>query len=166
MNFKRMTDLDLAGKRVFIRADLNVPVKDGKVTSDARITASMPTIEHAMKAGAKVMVTSHLGRPTEGQFNPEDSLQPVAEVTQQDFVGAVTADGRERHTEPQRRAFGGEFQRKTQRRAGGRGQDFKAGRPRVRRILPAKQRPVGVWQGKSRGEGCDRRSVAWCRRGW
>ena len=69
MNFKRMTDLDLAGKRVFIRADLNVPVKDGKVTSDARITASMPTIEHAMKAGAKVMVTSHLGRPTEGQFN-------------------------------------------------------------------------------------------------
>jgi len=80
MHFKRMTDLDLAGKRVFIRADLNVPVKDGKVTSDARITASMPTIEHAMKAGAKVMVTSHLGRPTEGQFNPEDSLQPVAEV--------------------------------------------------------------------------------------
>ena len=80
MNFKRMTDLDLAGKRVFIRADLNVPVKNGKVTSDARITASMPTIEHAMKAGAKVMVTSHLGRPTEGQFNPEDSLQPVADV--------------------------------------------------------------------------------------
>lgn len=80
MQFKRMTDLDLAGKRVFIRADLNVPVKDGKVTSDARITASMPTIEHAMKAGAKVMVTSHLGRPTEGQLNPEDSLQPVADV--------------------------------------------------------------------------------------
>ena len=80
MNFKRMTELDLAGKRVFIRADLNVPVKDGKVTSDARITASMPTIEHAMKAGAKVMVTSRLGRPTEGQFSEEDSLQPVAEV--------------------------------------------------------------------------------------
>ncbi len=80
MNFKRMTDLDLAGKRVFIRADLNVPVKNGKVTSDARITASMPTIEFAMKAGAKVMVTSHLGRPTEGQFNEEDSLQPVADV--------------------------------------------------------------------------------------
>lgn len=80
MHFKRMTDLDLAGKRVFIRADLNVPVKDGKVTSDARITASMPTIEYAMKAGAKVMVTSHLGRPTEGQLNPEDSLQPVADV--------------------------------------------------------------------------------------
>jgi phosphoglycerate kinase len=80
MNFKRMTDLDLAGKRVFIRADLNVPVKNGKVTSDARITASMPTIEFALKAGAKVMVTSHLGRPTEGQFNEEDSLQPVADV--------------------------------------------------------------------------------------
>ncbi len=78
--FIRMTDLDLKGKRVFIRADLNVPVKDGKVTSDARITASMPTIEHAMKAGAKVMVTSHLGRPTEGEFKPEDSLKPVADV--------------------------------------------------------------------------------------
>lgn len=80
MNFKRMTDLDLAGKRVFIRSDLNVPVKSGKVTSDARITASMPTIEYAMKAGAKVMVTSHLGRPTEGEFKEEDSLNPVAEV--------------------------------------------------------------------------------------
>ena len=80
MNFKRMTDLDLAGKRVFIRSDLNVPVKSGKVTSDARITASMPTIEFAMKAGAKVMVTSHLGRPTEGEFKEEDSLNPVAEV--------------------------------------------------------------------------------------
>jgi len=80
MNFKRMTDLDLAGKRVFIRSDLNVPVKEGKVTSDARITASMPTIEFAMKAGAKVMVTSHLGRPTEGEFSEENSLKPVAEV--------------------------------------------------------------------------------------
>ncbi len=78
--FIRMTDLDLKGKRVFIRADLNVPVKDGKVTSDARITASMPTIEHALKAGAKVMVTSHLGRPTEGEFSEENSLKPVAEV--------------------------------------------------------------------------------------
>ena len=80
MNFKRMTDLDLAGKRVFIRSDLNVPVKSGKVTSDARITASMPTIEFAMKAGAKVMVTSHLGRPTEGEFSEENSLKPVADV--------------------------------------------------------------------------------------
>ncbi len=78
--FIRMTDLDLAGKRVFIRADLNVPVKDGKVTSDARITASMPTIEHAMKAGARVMVTSHLGRPTEGEFSEDNSLKPVADV--------------------------------------------------------------------------------------
>jgi phosphoglycerate kinase len=78
--FIRMTDLDLKGKRVFIRADLNVPVKDGKVTSDARITASMPTIEHAMKAGARVMVTSHLGRPEEGVFAEENSLKPVADV--------------------------------------------------------------------------------------
>jgi phosphoglycerate kinase len=76
----RMVDLDLKGKRVFIRADLNVPVKDGKVTSDARITASMPTIEHCLKAGAKVMVTSHLGRPEEGTYSEENSLKPVAEV--------------------------------------------------------------------------------------
>ena len=80
MTFKRLNDFDLAGKRVFIRADLNVPVKDGKVTSDARITASMPTIQHCIKAGAKVMVTSHLGRPEEGVFSEENSLKPVAEV--------------------------------------------------------------------------------------
>ncbi|HWT28895.1 MAG TPA: phosphoglycerate kinase, partial [Methylophilaceae bacterium] len=80
MSVIKMTDLDLKGKRVFIRADLNVPVKDGKVTSDARITASMPTIEHALKAGAKVMVTSHLGRPEEGVYSEENSLQPVADV--------------------------------------------------------------------------------------
>jgi len=80
MNVIKMTDLDLKGKRVFIRADLNVPVKEGKVTSDARITASMATIEHALKAGAKVMVTSHLGRPTEGEWNEEISLKPVADV--------------------------------------------------------------------------------------
>lgn len=79
MNFKRMTDLDLAGKRVLIREDLNVPVKDGKVTSDARIRASLPTIEHALKAGAKVMLMSHLGRPTEGEYADEFSLQPVAD---------------------------------------------------------------------------------------
>jgi phosphoglycerate kinase len=76
----KMTDLDLKGKRVFIRADLNVPVKDGRVTSDARITASMPTIEFALKAGAKVMVTSHLGRPEEGVYSEENSLKPVADV--------------------------------------------------------------------------------------
>ncbi len=80
MKFIRMTDLDLRGKRVFIRADLNVPVLDGKVTSDARITASMPTIEFALNAGAKVMVTSHLGRPEEGVYSEENSLQPVADV--------------------------------------------------------------------------------------
>jgi phosphoglycerate kinase len=77
--FIRMTDLDLKGKRVFIRADLNVPVKDGKVTSDARITASMATINHCLKAGAKVMVTSHLGRPEEGNWTEENSLKPVAD---------------------------------------------------------------------------------------
>ncbi len=80
MQFIKMTDLDLAGKRVFIRSDLNVPVADGKVTSDARITASMATIEFALKAGAKVMVTSHLGRPEEGIYSEENSLQPVADV--------------------------------------------------------------------------------------
>lgn len=78
MAFIRMADLDLKGKRVLIRADLNVPVKDGKVTSDARIKASMKTFEAAIKAGAKVMVMSHLGRPEEGIFSEENSLAPVA----------------------------------------------------------------------------------------
>ncbi|MGD8570364.1 MAG: phosphoglycerate kinase [Gammaproteobacteria bacterium] len=78
MSFKKLTDLDLAGKRVLIRADLNVPVKDGKVTSDARISASMPTIEHCMKAGAAVMVMSHRGRPEEGKVDDENSMQPIA----------------------------------------------------------------------------------------
>lgn len=77
MTIIKMTDLDLAGKRVLIRADLNVPVKNGKVTSDARIRASLPTIKLALAAGAKVMVTSHLGRPTEGEFAQEFSLEPV-----------------------------------------------------------------------------------------
>ena len=80
MSVIKMTDLDLKGKRVFIRSDLNVPVKDGKVTSDARITASMATINFALKAGAKVMVTSHLGRPEEGVYSEENSLKPVADV--------------------------------------------------------------------------------------
>jgi phosphoglycerate kinase len=79
MSFIKLTDLDLAGKRVLIRADLNVPVKDGKVTSDARITASMPTIEHCVKAGAKVQVMSHRGRPTEGEVDAENSMQPIAD---------------------------------------------------------------------------------------
>lgn len=79
MSVIKMTDLDLTGKRVLIREDLNVPVKDGKVSSDARIRASLPTIEHAINAGAKVMLMSHLGRPTEGEYAAEFSLQPVAE---------------------------------------------------------------------------------------
>ena len=79
MSVIKMTDLDLAGKRVLIREDLNVPVKDGKVTSDKRIRASLPTIEHAMNAGAKVMLMSHLGRPTEGEPAEEFSLKPVAD---------------------------------------------------------------------------------------
>ncbi len=79
MSVIKMSDLDLAGKRVLIRADLNVPVKDGKVTSDARIRATMPTIKAAMQAGAKVMVMSHLGRPEEGIYSEEDSMKPVAE---------------------------------------------------------------------------------------
>ena len=80
MSVIKLTDLDLKGKRVLIRADLNVPIKDGKVTSDARITASMPTIEHCLKAGARnVMVMSHLGRPEEGVYDESASLKPVAE---------------------------------------------------------------------------------------
>ncbi|MES2280378.1 MAG: phosphoglycerate kinase [Pseudomonadota bacterium] len=84
MNFIRFSDLcasgQVAGKRVFIRADLNVPQDDaGKITEDTRIRASIPCIQMALDAGAAVMVTSHLGRPTEGAFKPEDSLAPVAE---------------------------------------------------------------------------------------
>lgn len=79
MSFIKLTDLDLAGKRVLIRADLNVPVKDGRVTSDARISASMPTIEHCVKAGARIMVMSHRGRPVEGTVDAENSMQPIAE---------------------------------------------------------------------------------------
>jgi phosphoglycerate kinase len=79
MNFKRMSDVDLRGKRVFIRADLNVPIEDGRITDDTRIRASVPAIEEALKRGAAVMVTSHLGRPKEGELKPEDSLSPVAQ---------------------------------------------------------------------------------------
>ncbi len=78
MSVIKMTDLDLAGKRVLIRQDLNVPIADGKVSSDKRIRASLATIEHCVKAGAKVMVMSHLGRPTEGEAAAEFSLAPVA----------------------------------------------------------------------------------------
>ena len=80
MSVLKLTDLNLKDKRVLIRSDLNVPVKNGKVTSDARITASLPTFRHCLKSGAKVMVMSHLGRPTEGEYSAENSLQPVAEV--------------------------------------------------------------------------------------
>lgn len=78
MSVLKMTELELKGKRVLIREDLNVPVKDGKVTSDVRIRASLPTIEHALNAGAKVIVMSHLGRPTEGEYSEENSIKPVA----------------------------------------------------------------------------------------
>ena len=78
MSILRMTDLDLSGKRVLIRQDLNVPVADGKVTSDQRITASIPTLKAALAAGAAVMVMSHLGRPTEGEWSEANSLAPVA----------------------------------------------------------------------------------------
>ncbi len=77
MSVIKMADLDLAGKRVLIREDLNVPVKDGKVTSDARIRASLPTIKLALEKGAKVMVMSHLGRPTEGKYDDAFSMLPV-----------------------------------------------------------------------------------------
>mgnify|MGYP006143036837 FL=1 len=78
MTLLRMADLDLAGKRVLIREDLNVPVKDGRITSEQRITAALPTIRLALEKGAAVMVTSHLGRPKEGAWTREDSLAPVA----------------------------------------------------------------------------------------
>jgi phosphoglycerate kinase len=79
LTFLRLTDLSLAGKRVFIRADLNVPQDaTGNISEDTRIRASVPAIEYALKAGAAVMVTSHLGRPTEGELNPDDTLAPVA----------------------------------------------------------------------------------------
>ena len=80
IRFKRLSDLDLTGKRVFIRADLNVPQDDsGAITDDTRIRASVPAIRHCLEAGAAVMVTSHLGRPTEGTLRPEDSLAPIAQ---------------------------------------------------------------------------------------
>ena len=83
MSIVKMTELDLAGKRVLIRQDLNVPIMDGKITSDARIRASLPTIKAAVEAGAKVMVMSHLGRPSEGQYAEEFSLQPVVNYIQE-----------------------------------------------------------------------------------
>ena len=104
MAIKKMTDLNLAGKRVLIREDLNVPVKDGKVSSDARIRASLPTIKAAKDAGAKVMLMSHLGRPEEGVYDEASSMKPVAEHLStllgqevrliKDYLGGVeVADG-------------------------------------------------------------------------
>lgn len=79
MTIKRMQDLDLAGKRVLIREDLNVPIKNGKIASDARLRAALPTLKQAMQAGARVLVMSHLGRPTEGEYDEQFSLRPVAD---------------------------------------------------------------------------------------
>ncbi|MDX3932871.1 MAG: phosphoglycerate kinase [Stenotrophomonas sp.] len=78
MSIVRMTDLDLSGKRVLIRQDLNVPIENGQISSEQRITASLPTLKQALEQGAAVMVTSHLGRPKEGEWSEENSLQPVA----------------------------------------------------------------------------------------
>ena len=101
MRFKRMSELELRGKRVLIRADLNVPQDDaGRITDDTRIRASVPGIRAALEAGAAVMVTSHLGRPKEGELRPEDTLAPVAKrlgellnrkvPVLKDWVGGVT----------------------------------------------------------------------------
>ncbi|ATC95783.1 phosphoglycerate kinase [Pseudoalteromonas tunicata] len=105
MSVIKMADLDLAGKRVLIREDLNVPVKNGKVTSDARIRASLPTIKLALEKGAKVMVMSHLGRPTEGEYNEEFSLAPVVDYLndaldcavrlEKDYLNGVTVNDNE-----------------------------------------------------------------------
>ena len=99
MNYLRMEDLDLAGKRVMIREDFNVPVSAGRVTSDARILAALPTIRMALDKGAAVLLLSHLGRPVEGQYDPQFSLRPVADRLsellglevrlQQDWLGGV-----------------------------------------------------------------------------
>lgn len=89
MTIRKMQDVDLQGKRVLIRQDLNVPIKDGVVTSDARIRASLPTIKLALEKGASVMLMSHLGRPVEGEFDPELSLQPVVDYLNTALDGGV-----------------------------------------------------------------------------
>jgi phosphoglycerate kinase len=89
MNIKRLVDLDLKDKRVFIRSDLNVPIQNGKITSPKRILASIPTIEFALQKGASVMVTSHLGRPEEGKYSSEDSLKPVVDFLESHLKYAV-----------------------------------------------------------------------------
>ena len=102
MSILKMTDLDLAGKRVLIREDFNVPLQQGAISDDTRIRASLPGIRHALSKGARVLLVSHLGRPTEGQFDPKDSLAPVArrlsellgaEVPlKRDWLGGVTTE--------------------------------------------------------------------------
>jgi phosphoglycerate kinase len=89
MTIRKMQDLDLQGKRVLIRQDLNVPVKNGAVTSDARIRASLPTIKLALEKGASLMLMSHLGRPTEGESDPAFSLQPVVDYLNKALDGGV-----------------------------------------------------------------------------
>jgi len=89
MTIRKMQDLDLQGKRVLIRQDLNVPVKDGAVTSDARIRASLPTIKLALEKGATLMLMSHLGRPTEGESDPAFSLQPVVDYLNKALDGGI-----------------------------------------------------------------------------
>jgi phosphoglycerate kinase len=89
MTIRKMQELDLQGKRVLIRQDLNVPVKDGVVTSDARIRASLPTIKLALEKGASLILMSHLGRPTEGEYDPAFSLQPVVDYLNKALDGGV-----------------------------------------------------------------------------
>ena len=106
MKFKRMSEVDLRGKRVFIRCDLNVPIEDGRITDDTRIRASVPGIKAALEQGAAVMVTSHLGRPTEGELEPEDSLAPVAqrlsELLESQGAARARLGGRRRGRSPAR----------------------------------------------------------------
>ena len=94
----RMTDLDLKGKRVLIREDLNVPLQDGAISDDTRIRASLPGIRHALSKGARLLLVSHLGRPTEGQFDEKESLAPVArrlsELLGQEVLPAVREMGK------------------------------------------------------------------------
>ncbi|HXX12894.1 MAG TPA: phosphoglycerate kinase [Burkholderiales bacterium] len=102
MSILKMTDLDLAGKRVLIREDFNVPLQQGAISDDTRIRASLPGIRHALSKGARVLLVSHLGRPTEGQFDPKDSLAPVARrlsellgadvALKRDWLGGVTTE--------------------------------------------------------------------------